>query len=106
MKQSNIFKPTLIFSHKTSVSIFVLFVYDMYIVVDSLSMKVFCRFVFLNKSSYKKILKICCVMFAKYNITVFFILHDLSPYEKCQFFVLIRQLIRDLQTNGFNATSF
>ena len=23
-------------------------------------------------------------MFAKYNITVFFILHDLSPYEKCQ----------------------
>ena len=36
-------------------------------------------------------------MFAKYNITVFFILHDLSPYEKCQNFVLIRQLIRDLQ---------
>ena len=30
MKQSNIFKPTLIFSQKTSVSIFVLFVYDMY----------------------------------------------------------------------------
>ena len=29
MKQSNIFKPTLIFSQKTSVSIFVLFVYDM-----------------------------------------------------------------------------
>ena len=24
----------------------------------------------------------------------------------CQNFVLIRQLIRDLQTNGFNATSF
>ena len=45
-------------------------------------------------------------MFAKYNITVFFILHDLSPYEKCQNFVLIRQLIRDLQINGFNATSF
>ena len=107
MKQSNIFKPTLIFSQKTSVSIFVLFVYDMNIVVDSLSWKVVCRFVFLNKSSYKKkILKICCVMFAKYNITVFFILHDLSPYEKCQNFVLIRQLIRDLQTNGFNATSF
>ena len=37
MKQSNIFKPTLIFSQKTSVSIFVIFVYDMYIVVDSLS---------------------------------------------------------------------
>ena len=36
----------------------------------------------------------------------FFNLHDLSPYEKCQNFVLIRQLIRDLQTNGFNATSF
>ena len=33
MKQSNIFKPTLKFSQKTSVSIFVLFVYDMYIVV-------------------------------------------------------------------------
>ena len=57
MKQSNIFKPTLIFSQKTSVSIFVLFVYDMYIVVDSLSEKVFCRFVFLNKSSYKKNIK-------------------------------------------------
>ena len=27
-------------------------------------------------------------------ITVFFILHDLSLYEKCQNFVLIRQLIR------------
>ena len=39
-------------------------------------------------------------------ITGFFILHDLSPYEKCQNFVWIRQLIRDLQTNGFNATSF
>ena len=36
MKQSNIFKPTLKFSQKTSVSIFVHFVYDMYIVVDSL----------------------------------------------------------------------
>ena len=68
MKQSNIFKPTLIFSQKTSVSIFVHFVYDM--------------------------------------LSFFFILHDLSPYEKCQNFVLIRQLIRDLQTNGFNATSF
>ena len=45
-------------------------------------------------------------MFAKYNITVFFILHDLLPYEKCQNFVLTRQLFRDLQTNGFNATSF
>ena len=44
-------------------------------------------------------------MFAKYNITVFFILHDLSPYEVSKF-VLIRQLIRDLQTNGFSATSF
>ena len=49
-------------------------------------------------------LKMCCVMLML--ITVFFILHDLSPYEKCQNFVLIRQLIRDLQTNGFNATSF
>ena len=39
-------------------------------------------------------------------ITVFFILHDLPPNEKCQNFVLIRQLIRDLQTNGFNATRF
>ena len=57
MKQSNIFKPTLIFSQKTSVLIFVLFVYDMYIVVDSLSLKVFCGFVFLNKSSYKKNIK-------------------------------------------------
>ena len=36
----------------------------------------------------------------------FFILRDLSPYEKCQNFVLIRQLIRDLQSNGFNATTF
>ena len=105
MKQSNIFKPTLIFSQKTSVSIFVLFVYDMYIVVDSLIVRKF----FVDLFSWinlpiKKILKICCVMLML--ITVFFILHDLSPYEKCQNFVLIRQLIRDLQTNGFNATSF
>ena len=39
-------------------------------------------------------------------ITVFFILHDLSPYEKCQNFVSIRQLVRDLHINEFNATSF
>ena len=104
MKQSNIFKPALIFSQKTSVLIFVLFVYDMYVVLDSLSKKVFCRFVFLNKPSYKKILKICCVMLML--ITSFFILHDLASYERCQNFVLIRKLIRDLQTNGFNATSF
>ena len=36
----------------------------------------------------------------------FFILHDLSPYEKCQHFVSIRQLVRDLHINEFNATSF
>ena len=36
----------------------------------------------------------------------FFILHDLSPYEKCENFVLIRQLIRDLHINEFNATNF
>ena len=41
MKESNIFKPTLKFSQKTSVLIFVLFVYDMYIVVDSLVRKFF-----------------------------------------------------------------
>ena len=35
----------------------------------------------------------------------FFILHDLSPYEKCQNFVSI-QLVRDLHINEFNATSF
>ena len=58
MKESNIFKPTLKFSQKTSVLIFVLFVYDMYIVVDSLVRKFFYRFVFLNKSSYKKIINI------------------------------------------------
>ena len=33
-------------------------------------------------------------------------LHDLSPYEKCQNFVSIRQLVRDLHINEFNATSF
>ena len=35
----------------------------------------------------------------------FFILRDLSPYEKYQNFVLIRQLVRDLHINEFNATS-
>ena len=36
----------------------------------------------------------------------FLILHDKSPYEKCQNFVLTRQLVRDLHVNEFNATSF
>ena len=36
----------------------------------------------------------------------FFMRHDLSPYEKCQNFVSIRQQVRDLHINEFNVTSF
>ena len=36
---------------------------------------------------------------------LFFMLHDLSPYEKCQNFGSILQLVRGLHINEFNATA-